>query len=105
MADNSTTLPGLIRAVMKTFSVAAAQSRSRNLQQRVDGGRGDRNLSRRYAAARSSGVGCTSTSGLLVLDLPRHLRDVLVLADGDEAGREAANGAIVRGRRSFQRVS
>jgi hypothetical protein len=45
-----------------------------------------------------------STSGLLALDLPRHLRDVLVLADGDEAGRAAARGAALRWKREGRRV-
>ena len=31
-----------------------------------------------------------STSGLMALDLPQDVRDVIVLADGDEAGRAAA---------------
>ena len=29
-----------------------------------------------------------STAGLLSLDLPNNVRDVIVLADGDEAGRQ-----------------
>jgi hypothetical protein len=45
-----------------------------------------------------------STSGLLALDLPRHLRDVIVLADGDEAGRAAARGAALRWKREGRRV-
>ena len=33
-----------------------------------------------------------STSGLRSLDLPANVRDVIVLADGDEAGEGAARG-------------
>ena len=40
-----------------------------------------------------------STSGLMALDLPKDVRDVIVLADGDEAGRAAAHDAALRWKR------
>jgi hypothetical protein len=45
-----------------------------------------------------------STSGLLTLDLPADVRDVIVLADGDEAGKAAARGAALRWKREGRRV-
>ncbi len=45
-----------------------------------------------------------SASGLLALDLPPHVRDVIVLADGDEAGKAAARGAALRWKREGRRV-
>jgi hypothetical protein len=45
-----------------------------------------------------------STSGLIALDLPQSVRDVIVLADGDEAGKAAARGAALRWRREGRRV-
>ena len=45
-----------------------------------------------------------STSGLLALGLPPELRDVIVLADGDEAGKAAAQGAALRWKREGRRV-
>ena len=45
-----------------------------------------------------------STSGLLALDLPPDVRDVIVLADGDEAGKAAARGAALRWKREGRRV-
>ena len=45
-----------------------------------------------------------STSGLLALDLPDDVRDVIVLADGDEAGKAAARGAALRWKREGRRV-
>jgi putative DNA primase/helicase len=39
-----------------------------------------------------------STSGLLTLELPDDVRDVIVLADGDEPGEAAARGAACAGR-------
>jgi putative DNA primase/helicase len=45
-----------------------------------------------------------STSGLLTLDLPQSMRDVIVLADGDEAGEAAAHKAAVRWKREGRRV-
>jgi hypothetical protein len=45
-----------------------------------------------------------STSGLLTLDLPQTVRDVIVLADGDEAGKAAARGAALRWKREGRRV-
>jgi hypothetical protein len=54
------------------------------------------------AAMQSRGLpawAALSSVGLLALDLPRHLRDVIILADGDEAGRAAARGAMLRWKR------
>jgi putative DNA primase/helicase len=45
-----------------------------------------------------------STSGLLALGLPPELRDVIVLADGDEAGKTAARGAALHWKREGRRV-
>lgn len=45
-----------------------------------------------------------STSGLVALDLPQDVREVIILADGDEAGRIAARDAAERWRREQRRV-
>jgi len=45
-----------------------------------------------------------STSGLLTLDLPPDVREVIVLADGDAAGEAAARGAAFRWKREERRV-
>lgn len=45
-----------------------------------------------------------STSGLLNLDLPNELRDVIVLADGDDPGETAAQDCGRRWRREGRRV-
>ena len=45
-----------------------------------------------------------STSGLRGLDLPKDVRDVIVLADGDEAGEAAARDCAVRWKREGRRV-
>lgn len=45
-----------------------------------------------------------STSGLRSLDLPRDVRDVIVLADGDEAGEAAAQDCARRWKREGRRV-
>jgi putative DNA primase/helicase len=45
-----------------------------------------------------------STSGLRALDLPRDVCDVIVLADGDEPGREAAQDCACRWKRQGRRV-
>lgn len=45
-----------------------------------------------------------STSGLRSLDLPRDVRDVIVLADGDEAGEAAAQDCARRLKREGRRV-
>jgi len=45
-----------------------------------------------------------STSGLLALDLPPDVRDVIVLADGDAAGDAAARGAALRWKGEKRRV-
>lgn len=45
-----------------------------------------------------------STSGLRSLDLPRDIRDVIVLADGDKAGEAAAQDCARRWKREGRRV-
>lgn len=45
-----------------------------------------------------------STSGLRALDLPRDFRDVIVLADGDDAGDAAAKDRALRWKREGRRV-
>ena len=45
-----------------------------------------------------------STSGLRSLDLPRDVRDVIVLADGDEPGEAAARDCARRWKREGRRV-
>jgi putative DNA primase/helicase len=45
-----------------------------------------------------------STSGLRALDLPGHVREVIVLADGDEPGEMAARAAALRWKRGGRRV-
>jgi putative DNA primase/helicase len=45
-----------------------------------------------------------STSGLRTLDLPRGVRDVIVLADGDETGEAAAKDCARRWKREARRV-
>jgi putative DNA primase/helicase len=45
-----------------------------------------------------------STSGLRTLDLPKNVRDVIVLADGDEPGEAAARDCAWRWKREGRRV-
>ena len=45
-----------------------------------------------------------STSGLRGLDLPKDVRDVIVLADGDEAGEAAARDCALRWKREGRQV-
>jgi hypothetical protein len=45
-----------------------------------------------------------STSGLRALDLPREVRDVIVLADGDDPGEAAAQECAWRWKREGRRV-
>ena len=45
-----------------------------------------------------------STSGLRSLDLPKGIRDVIVLADGDEAGETAARDCALRWKHEGRRV-
>jgi putative DNA primase/helicase len=45
-----------------------------------------------------------STSGLRTLDLPKDVRSVIVLADGDEAGEVAARDCALRWKRQGRRV-
>jgi hypothetical protein len=55
-------------------------------------------------ASRQSAWASLSTSGLRALDLPRELRDVIVLADGDDPGEAAAQDCASRWRREGRRV-
>jgi len=45
-----------------------------------------------------------STSGLRALDLPKDVRDVIVLADGDDPGEAAARDCALRWKRDGRRV-
>ena len=45
-----------------------------------------------------------STSGLRALDLPKAVRDVIVLADGDDPGESAARDCALRWKRDGRRV-
>jgi hypothetical protein len=45
-----------------------------------------------------------STSGLRALDLPPTVREVVILADGDEAGEKAAQDSALRWKREGRRV-
>jgi hypothetical protein len=45
-----------------------------------------------------------STSGMRSLDLPKAVREVIVLADGDKAGEEAASDCALRSKRQGRRV-
>lgn len=45
-----------------------------------------------------------STSGLRALELPAEVHDVIVLADGDDAGKSAAVAAAIRWKRHGRRV-
>ena len=45
-----------------------------------------------------------STSGLRALDLPQEVREVIVLADGDDPGEEAAREAALRWKRERRSV-
>jgi putative DNA primase/helicase len=51
-----------------------------------------------------AGWAALSTSGLRALDLPDDVRDVIVLADGDDPGEEAARDASMRWTREGRRV-
>jgi len=60
-----------------------------------------------FAAMQSSGHpawAALSTSGLRALDLPKDVRGVIVLADGDEAGEAAARDCALRWKRQGRRV-
>jgi len=59
------------------------------------------------AAVRATGHpawAALSTSGLRVLDLPGDVRDVIVLADGDEPGEAAARDCALRWKREGRRA-
>ena len=55
-------------------------------------------------ATGNSAWAALSTSGLRSLDLPRDVRDVIVLADGDEPGEAAAQDCARRWKREGRRV-
>ena len=55
-------------------------------------------------ATRQPAWAALSTSGLRTLELPDHVRDVVVLADGDEPGEAAARDAALRWKREGRRV-
>jgi hypothetical protein len=50
------------------------------------------------------GWAALSTSGLLALELPEPVRDIIVLADGDEAGETAAQSCALRWKREGRLV-
>jgi putative DNA primase/helicase len=59
------------------------------------------------AAMQATGIAAwaaLSTSGLRALDLPRDLRDVIVLADGDDPGEAAAQDCAWRWKQEGRRV-
>ena len=59
------------------------------------------------AAMQASGYpawAALSTSGLRALELPKDVRDVIVLADGDEAGESAARDCALRWKHQGRRV-
>jgi len=59
----------------------------------------------RHAGDRSPRLGGTlSTAGLRALDLPQRVRDVIVLADGDDAGEAAARDCAWRWKREARHV-
>jgi len=45
-----------------------------------------------------------STSGLRALDLPKDVRDIVILADADDAGEAAAQDCAMRWKRQGRRV-
>ena len=55
-------------------------------------------------ATGNSAWAALSTSGLRALDLPESVRDVIVLADGDDAGEAAARNCAWRWKREGRRV-
>jgi hypothetical protein len=55
-------------------------------------------------ASSHSAWAALSTSGLRGLDLPKYVRDVIVLADGDEKGEAAARDCALRWKRQGQRA-
>jgi hypothetical protein len=60
-----------------------------------------------FAAMQESGYAAwaaLSTSGLRTLDLPARTRDIIVLADADEAGEAAARDSALRWKREGRRV-
>ena len=59
------------------------------------------------AATQATGIAAwaaLSTSGLHTLDLPEAIRDVVVLADGDDPGEAAARDCALRWKRQSRRV-
>jgi putative DNA primase/helicase len=45
-----------------------------------------------------------STSGMMALELPDEVHDVIILADGEDAGEKAAKEAAIRWHREGRRV-
>ena len=73
-------------------------------RRRADGRRRDRDLPCRHAGHGKPAWAALSTSGLRSLDLPHDVRDVIVLADGDEPGEAAAQHCARRWQREGRRV-
>ena len=71
---------------------------------RADGRRRDRDLPCGDAGDGHPAWAALSTSGLRSLDLPPTVRDVIVLADGDEPGEAAAQDCARRWKREGRRV-
>src|SRR5204862_3057407 len=55
-------------------------------------------------ATGNSAWAALSTSGLRTLDLPNQVREVVVLADGDDPGETAARDCALRWKREGRRV-
>ena len=66
--------------------------------------RGDRNGLSAMQATGQTAWAALSTSGLRTLDLPGDVRDVIVLADGDDPGEAAARDCAWRWKREGRRV-
>ena len=61
-------------------------------------------MPRRHATTCYPAWAALSTSGLQAVDLPPDVREVIVLADADEAGETAARDAALRWKREDRRV-
>ena len=66
--------------------------------------RGHRDLLAAMRATSHPAWAALSTSGLGTLDLPKDIRDVIVLADGDDHGEAAARDCAWRWKREGRRV-
>jgi putative DNA primase/helicase len=67
-------------------------------------GEGHRDLPPAMKATGHPAWAALSTSGLRALNLPEDVRDVIVLADGDDPGEEAARDCAWRWKREGRRV-